>query len=166
MEKIISSFPTKIIDASKYSSWDIYFLSLALNTSYKSKDPSTQVGAVIAKDNTVISTGYNGFPRQMKDCSKLLNNRESKLERTIHGEINAFIFAKRDISGATLYTWPFIPCDKCAPIFIQAGIKRVVYPEYGSGVPDRWKYSMDLSKEFFIESGVEVCGVLFEGEIK
>tara|TARA_R100001244_G_scaffold130043_2_gene101909 strand:- start:107 stop:529 length:423 start_codon:yes stop_codon:yes gene_type:complete len=109
--------------------WDEYGLMLAEAVSKKSKDPSTKVGAVIlASDNSVVSTGYNGFPAWIEDTEERLNNREEKLKLVIHGEMNAILFAKQDLEYCTLYTWPFMPCSRCAIHVIQAGIIRIVAP--------------------------------------
>lgn len=132
--------------------WDQYFMSMAKLVSERSKDPSTQVGAVIVDRNMhIVSTGFNGFPRGVKDDDRL-HNRELKYEMVIHGEINAVIAAKRDLTGCTVYTYPFPPCSRCAAILIQAGIKCVVAPP----PTERWKDSCNLGRELFLEAGVEV----------
>ena len=109
--------------------WNQRFLSLAEHISTWSKDPSTQVGAVIVDDQRrIISTGYNGFPRGVNDFPERYNNRDIKYEMIVHGEINAILFANQSIHGCTLYTWPFMPCSRCAAIVIQSGIRTVVAP--------------------------------------
>ena len=158
-------FPTQVIDVTKYNRWDLSFLHKAYSISLDSKDPSTKVGAIITSDNKFVSTGYNGFPRKMKDEQNLLENRESKIQRTIHAEINALIFAESSLEGMTIYTWPFPPCDACSLVLIQAGISRVVYPHFVGGFPERWRDSFEQSLNNFSDCGVEVCGVLFEGAL-
>ena len=134
--------------------WDKRFLDLAEHVSQWSKDPSTKVGAVIVDDNRrIVSVGYNGFPSGVIDDAERYENREKKYEMIIHGEINAILFANRDISGHTLYTWPFMPCSRCAAIVIQKGIKRVVAPECNG---TRWENSFSLSKTMFQEARVEL----------
>ena len=108
--------------------WDMRFLNLAEHIAQWSKDPSTQVGAVITDKRRIISLGYNGFPQGVDDTDERLNNRELKYKMIIHGEINAILFARESLFGHTLYTWPFMPCPVCASIVAQTGIKRVVAP--------------------------------------
>lgn len=108
--------------------WDIRFLRLAREVARWSKDPSTQVGAVIIDDKKrIVSVGYNGFPRSVKDDKELYNNRTQKYRRVVHAEQNAILFAgKSDFSNHTLYTYPIPPCPNCTPLIIQAGIEKVV----------------------------------------
>lgn len=133
--------------------WDLRFLQLAKHISSWSKDPSTKVGAVIVDPNRrIVSTGYNGFPRNVNDDSRY-DNRELKYEMIIHAEVNAILFADRNLNGCTLYTYPLMPCSRCASIVIQSGIKRVVSIE---NIDVRWKASFNLSKNMFNESNVEL----------
>lgn len=132
--------------------WDKRFLELASMVGSWSKDPSTKVGCVITNDNRFISLGYNGFPSKIVDDSRLLD-REEKYKIVIHAERNAILFAQRDLTNCTIYTIPFMPCSSCASLIIQAGISRVVsYKD----IPERWKDSFELSKQLFIEAGIEV----------
>ena len=135
--------------------WFLRFLRLAEHVSSWSRDPSTKTGAVIAKGNQIISLGYNGFPRGMRDDAELYANREAKYSRVVHCEVNAVLFGDRDaIKGATLYTWPFASCDRCAVQMIQAGITRYVFPELLPEHAERWGESMDRTKAFFDEAGL------------
>ena len=107
--------------------WDKRFLELAKLVGSWSKDPSTQVGAVIVdKDKRIVSIGFNGFPKGVEDSEKRLVDREQKYDIIIHAEANALMFAGKSVEGCTLYTWPFQPCSRCAGLIIQSGIKRVV----------------------------------------
>ncbi len=134
--------------------WNRRFLSLAEHIAQWSKDPSTQVGAVIVDPcRRIISTGYNGLPQGVDDTDNRLYTREIKYEMIVHGEINAILFAKQDLLGSTLYTWPFMPCSRCAGIVIQSGIKTVVAPLNDS---PRWKDSFQLSQTMFAEAGVRL----------
>ena len=89
-----------------------------------------QVGAVIAIDGRIISTGYVGAPAGMPHCSPETCNVSSPCTRTMHAEANAIAWAARKglpTEGATLYA-THSPChDVCAKLIINAGIKRVVY---------------------------------------
>ena len=133
--------------------WDFRFLDLAEFISSWSKDPSTKVGAVITdSNNRIISVGYNGFPQDIKDDERL-NDRDIKYSMIVHGEMNAILFANRSLRDCILYTYPFMPCPRCASIIIQAGIKRVV--SYNN-MPNRWKNDFETSITLFSESGVEL----------
>lgn len=135
------------------SNWDERYLSLAHDVGEWSKDPSTQVGAVIVRpDNRVVSIGFNGFPTGIADDSRLYD-RELKYEIVVHAEINALVSARQDVSGCTLYTWPFLCCSRCASVMIQAGIKKVVTHIY---TKERWKDNLSLSRSLFSEARVEV----------
>lgn len=137
--------------------WDQRFLELAKHVAGWSKDPSTKVGAVIADDMMrVVSLGFNGFARGITDDSRL-EDRDTKLAHIIHAEINAILFG-RDVANTNLYTWPFPPCSRCAPVIIQSGISRVVFPgECWSDKPlaDRWFSDMQTARAMFAEAGVE-----------
>ena len=134
--------------------WDLRFVELARHISFWSKDPSTQVGAVIVdRRNRVISMGYNGFPRGIKDTPERLNDREVKYSMVVHGEINALLFATQPLEGTTLFLWPFLSCSKCTAIIINAGIKRVVAP---LSFNPRWEKSIELSQALYHEAGVQV----------
>jgi dCMP deaminase len=145
------------------SSWDQRFLDLAQHIAQWSKDPSTQVGAVAVRERRVLATGYNGFPRGIADLPGRLNNRDEKLLRTVHAEGNVVAQAARNgvsLDKATIYVWPFIPCNSCCTLLIQAGIKRVVAPDMP--IPDRWKQSFDLSIKMFKEAGADLTLVEIE----
>lgn len=134
--------------------WDIYFLVEALLISTRSKDPSTQVGAIIVKpDKRIVSKGYNGLPSEMEDDYIHYNNRELKYDTIIHAEENALIFAKQDLDDCILYTWPFLPCSRCASKMIQAGIKRIVAPRNDV---ERWEKNLSLSKKSLTECGIAI----------
>ncbi len=135
--------------------WDLYHLRVAREIASGSKDPSTQVGAVIVRpDRTVAATGYNGFPRGIADTEERLHDRELKYGLVVHGEINAILTAKESIHGYTLYTWPFLTCEKCALLVIQSGIKRVVAPTLPEEKKARWKTSLEKAQALYAEAGV------------
>jgi len=137
--------------------WDKRFLELAEHVSAWSKDPSTKVGCCITDSkNRVVSVGYNGFPIGVDDNEDYLNNRDKKLQRTIHAEPNAILFAQRDLTDHTLYVYPFPPCVNCAALIIQAGITKVVSPDASAELRERWHESMIAAEEMFEEAGVEL----------
>ena len=112
----------------KQEKWDRRFLEHCFNVAKWSKDPSTQVGAVLVRNtNRDIVIGYNGFPRKISDNLERYRNRELKYQIIIHAERNAILTAKRDLSGYTLYC-SLQPCVHCSCDIIQAEIVRVVYP--------------------------------------
>lgn len=135
-------------------SWDEWFLDLAHSVARRSKDPSTQVGAVIADpQNVVVSLGYNGFPRGVTDTPERLNDRETKLALTLHAELNAVLTAARPLAGCTIYvTRP--PCVACAAVIVQTGIKRVVFPTPPVEFVNRWAGSIILATGIMDETGV------------
>lgn len=133
--------------------WDSNFLALANTVSMFSKDPSTKVGAVIADDDhRVVSIGYNGFPKGIKDDSRL-NNRDLKYDMVVHAEANALLFANNPVKNCTIYTWPFQPCSRCASLIIQSGIRRVVSV---SNKDFKWKDNFNISRDILREAGVKL----------
>ncbi len=137
------------------SNWDKRFLELAELVSSWSKDPSTKVGAVIVDDqNIIVSVGFNGFPKGIEDNDRL-NHRDSKYQIIIHAENNALMFAKRSLNNCTLYTYPFMPCPRCAGMIIQSGIKRVV--SYKNTTDrHRWELDFSISRELFNEANIQL----------
>ncbi len=136
--------------------WDKRFLELAVHVSTWSKDPSTKVGAVIARGNTEISMGYNGFPKCIIDYDELYLNKEIKYQYIIHAELNAILKAGqegRDIKGATLYTSPLPPCISCAAIIMGAGITRVV-SRFTTPKEDSKYKDFTATAEMFIRGGI------------
>ena len=90
----------------------------------KSKDPNTQVGAVIVSpDRRRIAVGFNGFPVGLDETEERWGD---KYRFVLHAELNAIVNSKTDLTGWTLYTTMF-PCENCRNIILQSGISRVVY---------------------------------------
>lgn len=137
----------------KLTNWDKRFLELAKLVSSWSKDPSTKVGAVIVDDqNIIVSVGFNGFPKGIQDDDRL-NHRDSKYQIIVHAENNALMFAKRPLDGCTIYTYPFMPCPRCAGMIIQSGIKRIVTYE-NTISRHRWDIDFVISRELFHEAKI------------
>lgn len=137
--------------------WENWFLDLAKVVSKKSKDPSTKVGAVIADPkNRFISLGYNGYPRGIKDEG--LDNREEKYAKVIHAEINAILFAKRDLTDCTLYVYPLAPCSNCMSVIIQSGITRIIALANTTDIDSikRWELSNQIGLKMAKEANVKV----------
>jgi dCMP deaminase len=133
--------------------WENYFMLLAGHISMRSKDPSTQVGAVIVGvENDILATGYNGFAPGVPDTDERWE-RPGKYDRVIHAEVNAIARAARRgtaLADSTIYC-THAPCCHCARVIIAAGITRVV--SYGS--PDGWSEDHEKAAEMFMESGVD-----------
>lgn len=138
------------------ANWDARFLEMAKLVSSWSKDPSTQVGAVITKGKFVVSIGFNGHPKGVEDSGERLENREVKYRTIIHAELNAILTSRQDLQDCTVYVWPFMPCSQCGAAIIQAGIKRVVAPKSDN---ERWAESFAFTKKIFEEAGVELVEV-------
>lgn len=134
--------------------WDRRYLELAKLVSTWSKDPSTKTGAVIVHPNFgVVSLGYNGLAKKVEDSSERLNDRDTKYKLIVHCERNAMLFAQRDLTGCTLYTYPFMSCGPCAGMVIQSGISRCVAPRNDN---PRWQVDFALTEQMFKEAEVRL----------
>ena len=104
--------------------WVQYFRELAHTVKLKSKDESTQIGAVIVgKDKEIVSTGYNSFPRGINDKKKERQERPEKYFWFEHAERNAIYNAARigvSTKGTTMYLSCGVPCSDCARGIINA----------------------------------------------
>lgn len=152
-----------------YLKWDEYFMAIAKLSAMRSKDPSTQVGAcIVSNDNRILSIGYNGAPNGFCDdrfpWGKTGDRLDTKYPYVCHAEMNAilnFRGSKKDLEEAKIYVDLF-PCNECAKIIIQSGIKHVIY------LYD--KYSKEenniASRKLFIECGVTVEKLELNGEKK
>lgn len=135
--------------------WHARFLRLAQQVATWSKDPSTVVGCVLVRDRRVISTGYNGFPKNLSDSFDRLMDREQKYEMTVHAEVNAVTTAALhgvSTENCTAYV-TFSPCSRCAAVLINAGI-TAVYVAGDSIIPDRWLDNFVLAGKMLAEAGV------------
>lgn len=135
-------------------SWEEYFMTLALVASLKSKDPSTQVGAVIIDNKTrkLVSSGYNGFPRFIDD-GKIPQIRPEKYLYVVHAELNAILHAQRELSDCSLYSTVY-PCSECMKAVIQSGMKRVVYLKELNG--NDWSDSKKATMKMAEMAGVKI----------
>ena len=133
--------------------WDLRFLEMARNAASWSKDASTKVGAIIVDDDKrVISVGYNGFPKGVRDDERL-DDRQEKYKIIVHAERNALLFANTNVKNCHIYTYPFLPCSVCAGMIIQAGIKRVVSVKNNNL---RWQQDFKVSRKMFQEAEIHV----------
>jgi dCMP deaminase len=114
-----------------YLSWDECFMQMSHLIAERSKDPSTQAGAVIVdQNNIVIGLGYNGFPRGIED-EQLPWDREGDFDKNkyayvVHAEENAVYNANKNTAGAKIYCTLF-PCNECTKTLIQSGIKEIIF---------------------------------------
>ena len=117
-----------------YIGWDEYFMEIAKLSARRSKDPTRQVGAcIVSQDNRILSIGYNGapngFPDEVMPWGKEGENLYTKFLYVCHAEMNAILNyrgSKKDLEEAKIYVDLF-PCNECAKMIIQSGIKEVIY---------------------------------------
>lgn len=133
--------------------WNMRFLEMARMVGLWSKDPSTQVGAVIVDDDRrVISLGYNGFPKGVADNNRL-EDRKEKYKMIVHAERNALLFANVSVKDATIFTYPFMPCPVCTGMIIQSGIQRVVSLQTDN---PRWQQDFEISRKMLEEAEIDL----------
>lgn len=145
----------RAVKRQSYLSWDEYFMGVALMSAQRSKDPSTQVGACIVNgQKKIVGVGYNGFPIGCSD-EELPWDREgdflnTKYPYVCHAELNAVLnSSSSDLRGSSIYVALF-PCNECAKVIIQSGIREVVYLCDKYAATDAVK----ASKIMFDQSGV------------
>ena len=148
-----------------YLNWDEYFMSIAQLSSMRSKDPSTQVGAcIVSGDNRILSIGYNGAPNGFPDDTfpweregDFLN---TKYAYVCHAEMNAILNYRgnrKELEGAKIYVDLF-PCNECAKLIVQSGIKEVIFLrdkfKNKQGIKEETD-SVKASKAMFKQCGIE-----------
>ena len=134
-----------------YLTWDEYFMGIALLSSYRSKDPNTQVGAcIVSANNKIMSVGYNGLPIGCNDdefpWERDGETFDTKYPYVCHAELNAILNnAGANLSGCKIYV------NECAKAIIQSGIKEVIYAS------DKYRDSVSTraSKRMFDAAGVK-----------
>ena len=113
--------------------WHTYFMNIARQAATRSTCDRKQVGAVIVRDRTILSTGYNGSIRGMPHCDEVGHIMEGgHCVATIHAEANAILQAAKNgvmIEGAELYTTAS-PCWSCFKMIANSGIRRIYYGEF------------------------------------
>jgi dCMP deaminase len=139
-------------------SWDVYFMGIATLASKRATCLRRKVGAVIVKDKHILSTGYNGAPKDIKHCIetgclreklKVASGQRHELCRGLHAEQNAIIQAALhgvSLKDAVLYCTN-MPCVICAKMLINAGIRRVVIAD---GYPDK------MAEGFLRQAGIKI----------
>jgi dCMP deaminase len=147
--------------------WDQRFLDLAALMAGWSKD-STKVGAVaVSPDRAIVSTGYNGPPRGVRDLADRVGTPSSvnpnKLLWCAHAEENLVAQAARigvSLLGTAVYV-THAPCSRCARMLIQAGVARVIW---ASGTTCMGAREFEVAAEMLAEAGVPTFAILLEGE--
>ena len=152
-----------------YLAWDEYFMAVAKLSGMRSKDPSTQVGAcIVGKGNRILSIGYNGAPNGFNDdkfpWGRSGENLDTKYPYVCHAELNAIVNFRgdrKDLEDAKIYVDLF-PCNECAKIIVQSGIKEVIY------LSDKYANSENniASRRIFDECGVKYSKLKLEKDIK
>merc|ERR1712127_285914 len=140
-----------------YLHWQDYFMSIALLSAKRSKDPSTQVGACIVNDeNKIVAIGYNGMPTGCNDndlpWNKTAENPlDTKYPYVCHAEMNAIMNKNSaDVKNCTMFVTLF-PCNECAKLIIQAGVRKVVFLK---DVNVKYQTSFEATKRMFNLAGV------------
>lgn len=136
-------------------SWDDYFMGVALLSAKRSKDPNTKVGACIVNSkNRIVGIGYNGLPCGCNDDEFPWDNSsdselDTKYPYVVHAEPNAILNSTSSLDGCSMYVTLF-PCNECAKLIIQSGIKKIIYME------DKYKDTINniASRRLFDAAGV------------
>lgn len=141
--------------------WTEYFLGIAEQVKLKSKDQSTQIGAVVVGEGrNILSTGYNSFPRGMDDSKQERQERPEKYFWFEHAERNAIYNAARvgtPLKNSTIYLTSGLPCMDCARGIVNSGIKTVYCKEVCTTKnKEKWDESQKKSLQLLLECGVDV----------
>ena len=134
------------------SSWDEYFMGIARQVASRATCDRKHVGALLVRDRTILSTGYNGSIRGLPHCDEVGHMMENDhCVATVHAEANAIIQAAKNgvrIDGATMYT-SASPCWSCFKLIANAGCVRIVYGEF---------YLDPRLFQFAAQLGIELVG--------
>ena len=129
----LSCDPNRVSKRTDYIEWDEYFMGVARLSALRSKDPRTQVGACIVNpQKRIVGIGYNGMPVGCSDDDLTWSPTGPSYDKTkyafvCHAEMNAIMNKNSsDLTGCIIYVDNF-PCNECAKLIIQGGIKKVVY---------------------------------------
>lgn len=151
--------PSTSKEEMKRPSWEEYFMKITQLVAERSTCLRRKVGAIIVKNKRIISTGYNGAPRNLRHCleigcmreqMKIPSGERHEMCRGAHAEQNAIIQAASSgvsMEGATMYCTT-APCSTCAKMIINAGIEQLVLGE---------KYPDQLGEELIREAGVKTA---------
>ncbi len=113
--------------------WHDYFMNIARQVSTRSTCDRKHVGAVVVRERTILSTGYNGSIRAMPHCDDVGHDLENDhCVATVHAEANAIIQAAKngvEVDGAEIYTTAS-PCWNCFKLIANSGIREIYYGEF------------------------------------
>src|SRR5512136_61877 len=133
--------------------WDVYFMNIARQAATRATCDRKHVGAVIVRDRTILSTGYNGSIRGLAHCDEVGHMMENgHCVATIHAEANAILQAAKNgvaIDGADIYITAS-PCWPCFKMIANTGIRRIVFGEF---------YRDHRIFEFAGKLGIELVGL-------
>lgn len=142
-------------------SWHTYFMSVAVTSSFRSKDPTQNGACIVDPENKIVGMGYNGMPRGINedepcywsdDDEDITNSRHTYI---VHAEKNAIYNSiNHDLRGCSIYIKQ-IPCNICAQAIIQVGIKKVVYM-FAKEDTKGHKKRNDAVRKMFSDAGVEL----------
>jgi len=121
-----------------------------------SKNTGLGIGVVIVnRQRRIISTWYNGFPKDLPDSAKLYTDNAIKHYRMIHAEINAILQAKQDLTDHIMFIYGTAPCAQCAAVIIQSGISAI-YIQKEEAIPPSWIKSCQEAEWMLDEAFVDV----------
>lgn len=142
--------------SNNYISWDEYFMGVAKLSALRSKDPNTKVGACIVNEKKrIVGIGYNGLPYGCNDdeypWERSGDFLDTKYPYVVHAEPNAILNSTNKLDNATIYVTLF-PCNECAKLIIQSGIKEIVY------VSDKYDGTNEntASKKMLKSAGIKI----------
>jgi dCMP deaminase len=140
--------------------WDEYFINIAEQVKLKSKDNNTKIGVVlVGKNNEIVSTGYNSFPRGINDDVAERQEKPEKYFWFEHAERNCIYNAARigvSTLGTTMYMTCGISCADCARAIISAGVEKIVLRSGKGAMSPKWQESAERSNQMFKEAGIIV----------
>ena len=145
------------IEAQSAINWDEYFMLQAMMASFKSKDPSTKVGAVfVDPNNHQITMGYNGFVAGIDESQLPWGKDENaplefqKYGYVVHAEANAVLHATRSLAQSKAYVTLF-PCHECAKLLASSKISEVIFLQD----KNKHKESIRIAKKIFDLAGIK-----------
>jgi len=140
--------------------WDEYFINIAEQVKLKSKDNNTKIGVVlVGKNNEIVSTGYNSFPRGINDGVVERQEKPEKYFWFEHAERNCIYNAARigvSTLGTTMYMTCGISCADCARAIISAGVEKIILRSGKGAMSPKWQESAERSNQMFKEAGIIV----------
>ena len=139
--------------------WNTYFMGIARQAATRATCPRKHVGAVVVRDRTVLSTGYNGSIRGLPHCEDVgCVMEDGHCVTTVHAEANAILQAAKNgvsVEGAEIYTTAS-PCWNCFKLIVNAGIRTIFYGEF---------YRDERSRQTAAEIGVTLVDLQMQDEL-